>query len=649
MQNIIDRHYMQKFTILLLFYMVIQLTLASIAPVYSEEISASSVNLSGLETFFDEYLETQMTANHIAGVTVSVVKDGNVLMSKGYGYADVSEKIPVDPEKTVFILGSLSKLFTWTAIMQLVEKGKLVLDADINTYLDFEIPATFPEAITLNHLMAHNAGFEDNKYGQMAATPEQMIPLGEWLKTNIPARVYPPGQFSAYANYGAALAGYIIERISGMSYDEYIEKNLLGPLGMSQTTSRQPIPSFLNADMSQGYIFTDGEFQLKPEFNVAANVAPSGAFRSTASDIARFMIAHLNDGQYGENRILQPAASQLMHRQSFSHNPHVNGMAHGFWELDMNGQEIIGHAGSHFIFNSLLMLFPEHHLGVFIASNSQGGTAFLGENFSVFKRAFVDRFFPQEVPAINPPADFPRRAGRFSGSYHMVMGGSETTPEKLITMMMAANVQADENGLLVSLPEGKKRFVEVEPLVFRQEDGEEVIAFNEDGDGAISECFLKSIPVTALVKSRWFETLAFNLALLGVSAILFLSALIATLVVFFTRRKRAKSAPSTRLENAGRWIAGLASLLSLLFLVGAFASIFNIYGLYIGKLPLWTFIPVLSIVVALLALGTIVFTVLAWAKQFWGVAGRIHYTLVSLAAISFVWFMYFWNLLGKGF
>ncbi len=605
-----------------------------------------------MEAFFDDYLGTQMAINHVAGVTVAVVKDGQVLFTKGYGYADVAQGIPVDPEKTVFILGSLSKLFTWTAVMQLVEQGKLDLDADVNTYLDFEIPATYPQPITLNHLMAHNAGFEDNKFGQMAPTADAMTPLGEWLKSHIPARIYPPGQFSAYENYGATLAGYIVSRVSGMSYDDYVEKHILTPLGMAHTTARQPIPAALEAGMSQSYVFADGDYQPQPGFNVAANVAPAASFRSTAADMTRFLIAHLNDGRYGEASILQPATAQRMHQRSFSHDPQVNGMAHGFWEMDMNGQRIIGHAGSHFIFGSYLMLFPEHHLGVFLAVNSQGGsrggTAFVGEGYLHFEQAFLDYFFPQDLPELTTPADFAQHGERFRGNYRLTMGRSESTPEKLSAMIMGVAVQADKDGLRVPML-NNARFVQVAPLTFRQVNDDTLLVFKEDAAGTVIQAFLGSNPQTALIKNRWFETPIFHLTLLGLCVILFLSFEIAGGVALFVQRKRANRQPSTGLERAARFIAGLAGMLSLLILVGAFASIFNAYGLYVGHLPLWTFIPVLSILVALLTLGMMVFTALAWARRFWGLGGRIHYTLVTLGAVGFVWFMLFWNSLGKGF
>ncbi|HEX2907929.1 MAG TPA: serine hydrolase domain-containing protein [Phototrophicaceae bacterium] len=611
--------------------------------------TAPALSAEELQAFFDDYLGTQMATNHVAGMAVAVVKDGQVLFTKGYGYADIAQQIPVDPDKTIFILGSLSKVFTWTAIMQLVEQGKVSLDADVNTYLDFHIPDTYPQPITLNHLMAHNAGFEDRKYAQMAPANSQPTPLGDWLKTHIPARVRPPSQFSAYENYGATLTGYIIERVSGLSYADYMEQNILAPLGMSRTSVHQPFPAALNAEMTQSYAFVNGAYQPQPDFNVIANVAPAGAFRSTAADMTRFMIAHLNDGHYGDASILQPETAQLMHTQSFAHDPQVNGMAHGFWELDINGQHIIGHAGSHFIFSSLFMLFPADNLGVFITANSQGSMAFLGgENYSVFERAFVDHFFPQNLPTVTNPADFAQRADRFSGSYGMTMGQSETTPEKLASLLMAVDVQPDKDGLIVPML-GNARFVEVEPLVFRQVDDDTRLVFKEDAAGNITQAFLGPNPQSALIKNRWFETLTFNLFLLAASVILFLSVLVAALVSIITRR-RANSQPVNKLERVARLVAVGVSLFSLLVLIGAFLSILmNPYGLYTGTLPLWPLVTIFSAIVVLLALVLVGFTILAWVRHFWGLSGRIHYTFVTLGALSFVWFMYFWNILGKSF
>lgn len=630
--------------------------LAALCPTLPAQ-AKQALDADEMEAFFDDYLGTQMEVNHIAGAAVAIVKDGQVLFIKGYGFADVEKDIPVDAEQTVFTLGSLSKLFTWTAVMQLVERGQLDLNTNVNVYLDFKIPTTlrqaqgdaYPEPITLNHLMSHTSGFEDNYFDQMTTTSGELIPLGEWLKTHIPARVHRPGEVSAYSNYGAALAGYIVERVSGLSYDDYVEQNILGALGMIRTTSRQPVPAALTGDLSQCYRFIKGEYQPQPATNVVLHVAPAGSFRATAADMARFMIAHLNEGQYGDASLLQPATAELMHSQSFTHDPHMNGMAHGFWELDMNGQEIIGHAGSHFIFNSMLMLFPEQELGVFIVTNSQGGNNFIGGNFFPFQKAFVDHFFPQDLPVLTPPSGFAQRASHFTGSYHFTMGRSETTPQKLTAMLMTINVQADQSGLTATLPSSKEHFVEVEPLVFRQVNDDALLVFRENGSGNVTQAFYSPAPLTALEKNRWFEAPAFNLSLLAACIILFLSYLIAALIASFIRRKGGEHALASSLERVVQTVASLTSFLCLALLFSAFASLFNTLGLYTGTLPLWTFIPLLSIIIVLLTLSMIGFTLLSWKQGFWSLTGRIHYTLVTLGAVGFVWFMYFWNLLGKGF
>ena len=445
-----------------------------------------AISATDVQTFFDGYLGAKMAAEHVAGVTLSVVDAGQVLFEKGYGYSDVARQVPVDPDSTEFVLGSLSKTFTWTAVMQLVEQGKLDLDTDVNRYLDFTIPATYSQKITLNNLMAHNAGFEESRYQQMKPAGQEPETLGQWVRTHVPARIRPPGEASAYANYNAALAGYLVERASGMAFDDYVERNILAPLGMEHTTSRQPVPGPLAGDTTQMYTYQGGTYQPQPRYDVTLNAAPAGSLRSTAGDMGRFMLAHLNDGQYAGRVMLRPATAQFMHGRSFTNDPRVNGMAHGFWEMDMNGQRVLGHAGSHFICNSLMLLLPERGLGVFIAANSQGSMNFLGPMaYNGFERAFLDRFFPQQLPALTSPADWSAQAGRYTGGYALTMGRSESSPDKLLSMLMVVDVLADARGLVVPYLDNA-HFVQVEPLVFRQVDTDALLVFHEDDQGTVT-------------------------------------------------------------------------------------------------------------------------------------------------------------------
>jgi hypothetical protein len=384
---------------------------------------------------------------------------------------------------------------------------------------------------------------------------------------------------------------------------------------------------------------------------LTANVAPAASFRSTAADMARFMIAHLASGRFGEEEILKSETARLMHTRSFSHAPQVNGMAHGFWELDLNGRRIIGHAGSHPVFNSLLLLFPDEGLGIFIATNSRGGSAFIGDNFTVFPRDFVDRFYPVKRQQLVAPIDFQDRAALYRGSYHTTFSRSESSPEKLFSLLMSLKIRSARDGLRLSLPSGSVDLVEETPLVFRAKDGEAPLVFRADAGaaGAITEAFYGPIPLTALIKNRWFETLGFNLARVGSCLILFLSHLIGALAALRRRERAERVAVHSRLERIARLSALTVSLAGPLTLFLALASLFNFYGLLVGDLPLWPLVRLLSVATALSAAATLATAVPAWKRHLWKVGRRIHYTLVALASVSFVWFLWFWNLLGVGF
>jgi CubicO group peptidase (beta-lactamase class C family) len=262
-----------------------------------------------MKAFMDKELGKEMEKHHIAGAAVSVVKNGKLFFAKGYGDANLKKGIPVDPEQTTFRIGSVTKLYTWTAVMQLVEQGKLDLNANINTYLDFRIPDTYPQPITLKDLMTHTAGFEDRSYERLAKDPNDLLPPREWLVSHMPARVRPPGEVAAYSSYGAALAGYIVARVSGEPYDQYVQEHILNPLGMAHTTAHSPTPQDIRTHASKGYTYEDGAFKEFPDTSGMAlayadmgqpAMAPAGGMQSSATDMARFMIAQLRDGRHGD-------------------------------------------------------------------------------------------------------------------------------------------------------------------------------------------------------------------------------------------------------------------------------------------------------------------------------------------------------------
>lgn len=253
-----------------------------------------------LEIWLDGLLPYALEQADVAGAVIAVVKDGQVLLQKGYGFADRARKIPMDPERTVVRGGSVAKVFTWTAVMQLVEQGKLDLDRDLNQYLDFTIPPAFGKPITMRQLMTHTAGFEERQkqYGAVGVHP---LPLGKHLETiPMPERIYPPGTVQAYSNYGNDLGAYVVERVSGEPFVEYVERHILKTLGMERSAFRLPLPESLRADMAQAYP-TASEEPFGPDVE-----EPTGDLATTAADMARFMTAHLEQGSYQGVQLLAP-------------------------------------------------------------------------------------------------------------------------------------------------------------------------------------------------------------------------------------------------------------------------------------------------------------------------------------------------------
>ena len=610
-----------------------------------------------LEAFLDELLGKEMEEYLIAGAAISVVKDGKLFFAKGYGYTELENKIPVDAEQTIFRIGSVTKLFTWTAVMQLVEQGKLDLDADINTYLDFRIRDTFPQPITLKHLMTHTSGFEDRLFGSLVVDAKDVVPVREWLISHMSARVLPPGEYVGYANYNAVLAGYIVARVSGQPYEQYIQEHILDPLGMLHSTLRWPIPPDLRPFASVGYTYVDGDFQAFPDYMAQPAGLPSGALQTSVTDMAHFMIAHLQDGRYSdanipEARILKEATAQQMHTTQYTPDPRLLGATYGFGDWSDNGQRTLGHGGYMPPMNSLLLLLPDQNLGVFVIYNSSGGGELTGQH-SGFQRAFFDHYYSASpVASIQPPADFAQRADRFVGSYRYSSSPSSTLL-KIAKLVGGYTIEISDPGdgtLLFPLGGSEYRFVEVEPLYFRQVDGPFSAVFREDDRGRITSMYTDFIPHYAALKLSWYETSGFNMALLMGFVLIFLSIIpVALIRLIWYRRRNNDRKPANRGAGAAQWIILGISVLNLLVVGLVWVAMWGMTNELLDPPMILKTVLGLGVLSPVLTAGALVYTVLAWKNGYWGIAGRAYYTLVTVTAVAFVWFMNYWNLLGWRF
>jgi len=615
-------------------------------------------NATEMEAFMDDLFAKDMEEYNIPGAAVSVVKDGVLFFAKGYGYADLENKIPVDAEQTLFPTGSVGKLFTWTAVMQLVEQGKLDLDANINTYLDFRIPDTYPAPITLKHLMTHTAGFEDLYFGVFSWDADGLVPVGDWLASHIPARVRPPGEVAAYSNYGAMLAGYIVARVSGQPYEQYIQEHIFDPLGMAHSTAQSPVPPYLRTRASLGYWNVDGVPQAVPsipdDFMVQPATTPEGGHLSSVTDMARFMIAHLQGGTFSSDassgiRILEETTARQMQSTLYTPDSRILGNAYGFFEFNDNGQRTLGHSGEALGVTTLLLLLPDQNLGVYVVYNHESSGR-LTTQHTGFQRAFYDHYYPTPaVEAIQPQADFAKDVGRFAGSYKTTRR-AYTTFEKFGNLMRPPIEISDlgDGTILYSDHGVEMRLVEVEPLYFRQVDGPFGVVFREDDLGRIIYMFADVAPQYAYEKLNWYEITSFNMALLLGCLLVFLSIIPITVVrVIRNRRLRGDGKPASRNARIANWTIVGISVLNLLFVVGVARMFFFILGFPFFGVSLIDKIALgLGVLSALLTVGALGYLVLVWKNSYWGIITRIYYTLVTVAAVAFVWFLNFWNLLG---
>jgi CubicO group peptidase (beta-lactamase class C family) len=386
--------------------------------------SAHPLERADLESWLDGMVPYALKAGDMAGAVVVVVKDGHVLLQKGYGYSDVSKKLQMDPEQTMVRIGSTSKLFTWTAVMQLVETGKLDLDRNINDYLDFTIPDDFGKPVTLRDLMNHRGGFEEGLKDVLWTNPQGVPSTEAYLKDHKRPMLFPPGQVPAYSNYGAALAGYIVERISKEPFERYIERHILVPLQMTHTTFDQPLPDRFAGEVSKGYRTASGP----PGPYELIVTRPAGSGTTTVADMSHFMIAHLQDGHFGDAEILQADTAKRMHGPSQDAPPGFATMAHGFFLESHNGRTVLGHGGDTIFFHNEFNLLPAEGVGIDFTFNSRGRAEAVYLAREALFDGFMDRYFPNSAALVDPPAlptapaDAQLIAGRYESSRRIEHG-----------------------------------------------------------------------------------------------------------------------------------------------------------------------------------------------------------------------------------
>ena len=446
-------------------------------PVYAQrKVPGGPTDPKELEAFLEPILKEQMEKQHIPGAAIVFVKDGKVLFSKGYGFANLARQQHFVPERTIFRIGSISKVFTATAVVQLADRGRINLRKDVNSYLTkLKVPATYTEPVTPAHLLTHTAGFDEIRPGTQGPSEETVLPLADFLRTRL-VPIGPPGETIAYSTYGITLAGLLVEEVSGMSFESYLRKNIWQPLGMDRTSIN--VPAALRDDLAPGYEYEDGT--NKPQAYEWYHTTPASSVNSTAADMARFMIAHLQNGRLGTARIMSESAARDMHRQHATGHSRLTGFAYGFYEDDYKGLRMIEHGGNVAGFSSQMVLLPERGAGFFIIHHHENSNL-----RDTVKWALLERYYPPKHATRIPQqkTDLKARAPIFVGTYRWNTYCHTCGPRP---QGVALKVTDNPDG---TLSINGKRWIEVEPLFFVREDGGAKVAFRMDAAGKITHLF----------------------------------------------------------------------------------------------------------------------------------------------------------------
>ncbi|WP_204601972.1 serine hydrolase domain-containing protein [Paremcibacter congregatus] len=605
-------------------------SLATAAPDVSNPVA--------VEAFVDGVVYPTMRMNHSPSGVVAVMKGGEIIFSKGYGYIDVEKRTPVDPATSLFRPGSISKLFTWVSVMQMVEQGKLDLDVDVNRYLKkFQLKDSWPgQPVTLRHILTHTAGFEDGFLGYLIIDdPTRIVPLSESLASHQPVRVNAPGEHTAYSNWGTALAGLIVANVSGLEFNAYIQKNIFDVLGMRHSSFVEPLPPALDVNMAKAYDYEAGKY-IEKNYEIVSNFGPAGAAAASAHDMVLFARALMNGGADGDKRILKPETLQQMLDEGFAHDDRVRGMGLGFLKrrFGPDGFNNFGHDGATTKFLSHFGMSLKEDVMLFSSFSGPGAR----QVHEAFVQGFYDEFFPREVPALTPPADFADRAQRYAGTYHSWRNNFSKMEAIFRPMGEMKVVPMPDDTLLI----GEKRYVEVEKNLFRQTDDYARVAFQENDQGEVTGFVLDGLGVMQFFRPSVSETMAFNGILVGLSVVLFVGILLRLAYQWTTYRTlqgRAKS-----LYHATLLVAA-ANILFLVFCgLGVSGGLSELMHGVPGLLKFSLIFPLLATLAALYHLYQ---SVQLWRQadgsSLWA---RLRYNIVTVAALFMVWFYASWNLLG---
>ena len=596
-----------------------------------------------LATFFDGLYAGLERAHHLSGMAVAVVRDGEVILLKGYGYANVEKRAPVDPERTLFRIGSITKALTWTAVMQVSAEGNIDLNAPVDQFLPEELYIRSPWKVapTLHDLMDHTPGYDDIAVVGLFRRRPFRRALKDALVDTLPVIVRKPGEVLSYSNWGAALAGFIVERVSNVSWERYVESRILTPLGMSNASVQQPVTPDLAAQMATGYRWINGE--LKPQGFEYVPLAPAGGASASAGAMAHFMLAHLQDGRYANERILPEWAARQMHEPLYRAAPQLGAWLHGLYELRPSAPRVYGHGGDTLWFHSLMALLPETNTGLFVSFNSDSGSLARNEVY----KAFLARYYPQPEP------DTPKLLDGASGRSAAASGWFISTrqPRRTVARLMAftgaMSIKKEGPNRLIAGGPGMSmpvHFIEVEPWVYREIRGQDLLVLRPVEGGSPQYAFLSANPASAFERISPVWSPPVQLTTVALACIGILISLFGYPVAAL---RNAVAGPrledEVRASHVAAWIASATLSAGIFcFLVYWQDPQEILFGMP-GSLNAAEWCGRIGSALTVMSAASVV---ILWARGFGRPGGRVAHTLVVVCQVALALWAARWGLLG---
>jgi len=621
--------------------------IAPVAPIARPVAGVTPLPAAELEAFVDGLIRRSMIEDHIAGATIAVVQNGQVVLKKGYGVASLKERRAVDPDTTLFRIASISKTFTWIALMNEIEAGRMRLDGPVNLYLPepLQVRGKDKAPVLLRHLMTHTPGFEDRALGQLFEQDWKRVrPLNEYLRQERPRRVREPGALPAYSNYGVALAGAAVANVTGKPFEQLVAEEIIFPAGMTHTTFRDarpwrddlpaPMNAALAAERSAGFRWTQLGWREQPP-ELTGQVAPAGGASSTAADMGRYMMLLLGNGTLDGKTIYSPRTAQAFRALMYQPAPEAAGWNAGFQDIALpGGRRGYGHNGATLWFFSNMVVVPDLGLGVFIAVNTDTGA----DLPSVVPTAIIERFYapPPAVPTLRPLS--PDAARIYEGDYlgtRRAYGGLEGFIGRIT---QRAEVRVTPDGQLAVLSDGRSTLWNAteKPGVFQASDSAKTLVF--ETVGGRGSRFYPSPGFSAFERITFPMSAGLLIWIVALSAF----AAIATLAgVFMRDRRETRQTPTQTRANLLQTTQATLWLIALCC-VGVFAANSgDIAWVFFGWPSGWLVTAsACSLVASVLTVVTLVMAPVVWR------GGRRVDSWTTLRKLAFTYTVLLYGVLG---